>query len=50
MWKKWMTFFDFEEPLISFLADYAAVMALFVWVSHYFSRGLRYVMQKSKIK
>ena len=43
-------FFDFAEPLISFLADYVAVMALFVWVSHYFSKGLRYVMQKSKIK
>ena len=35
-------FFDFEEPLIFFLADYVAVMALFVWVSHYFSKGLRY--------
>ncbi len=35
-------FFDFEEPLIFFLADYMAVMALFVWVSHYFSKGLKY--------
>lgn len=42
-------FFDFEEPLISFLADYVAVMALFVWVSHYFSKGLRYnIIQKKK--
>ena len=25
-----------------------AVMALFVWVSHYFSKGLRYIIQKRK--
>ena len=42
-------FFDFEEPLIFFLADYVAVMALFVWGSHYFSKGLRYnIIQKKK--
>ena len=41
-------FFDFEEPLIFFLADYVAVMALFVLVSHYFSKGLRYIVQKRK--
>ena len=35
-------FFDFEEPLIFFLADYIAVMALFVWVSYYFSKRLKY--------
>ena len=43
-------FFDFEEPLIFFLADYVAVMALFVWVSHYFSKGLRYIIQIRKTK
>ena len=43
-------FFDFEEPLIFFLADYIAVMALFVWVSHYFSKGLRYIIQIRKTK
>ena len=41
-------FFDFEEPLIFFLADYMAVMALFVWLGHYFSKGLRYIIQKKK--
>jgi hypothetical protein len=35
-------FFDFEEPLIFFLADYITVIALFVWVSYYFSKGLKY--------
>ncbi len=43
-------FFNFEEPLISFLADYIAIMALFVWVSHYFSKGLRYIIQTRKTK
>lgn len=28
-------FFDFEEPLIWFLLDYAAVMGLFVFIGHY---------------
>ena len=46
--KNHFAFFDFEEPLIFFLVDYVAVMALFVWVSHYFSKGLRYLIQKNK--
>lgn len=46
--KNHFAFFDFEEPLVFFLADYIAVMVLFVWVSHYFSKGLRYIMQKRK--
>ena len=48
--KNHFAFFDFEEPLIFFLADYVAVMALFVWVSHYFSKGLRYIIQIRKTK
>jgi hypothetical protein len=48
--KNHFAFFDFEEPLIFFLADYIAVMALFVWVSHYFSKGLRYITQIRKTK
>ena len=35
-------FFDFAEPLIFFLADYIAVIDLLVWVSYYFSKGLKY--------
>ena len=46
--KNQYAFFDFEEPLVFFLADYIAVMTLLVWVSHYFSKGLRYIMQKRK--
>ncbi len=34
-------FFDFEEPLILFFADYLAVMGLFVWIGHYLARALR---------
>lgn len=41
-------FLDFEEPLIFFLADYIAVMTLFAWTSHYFSKMLRYITQKRK--
>lgn len=43
-------FFDFQEPLILFLADYMAVMALVVWVNHCFSKGLRYIIQKRRIE
>lgn len=46
--KNHFAFFDFEEPLIFFLADYMVVMVLFVWVGHYFSEGLRYIIQKRK--
>lgn len=34
-------FFDYEEPLIFFLADYIAVMGLFVWVGHYWTKGIK---------
>lgn len=44
--KNHFAFFDFEEPLIFFLADYIAVMVLFVWVSHCFSNELRRIIKK----
>lgn len=34
-------FFDFEEPLLLFFLDYAAVMGLFVAVGHYVSQALK---------
>lgn len=34
-------FFDFEEPLIFFFADYLAVMVLFVAVGHYLAAGIK---------
>lgn len=34
-------FFDYSEPLVFFLLDYAAVMGLFVWIGHYLSALLR---------
>lgn len=46
--KNEFVFFDFQEPLVFFIADYIAVMILFVWVSHYLSKGLRYIMQKRR--
>ena len=48
--KNHFAFYDFEEPLVFFLADYMAVVVLFVWVSHYFSKGLRYIIQTRKAK
>lgn len=34
-------FFDFEEPLIWFLLDYAAVMGLFVFIGHYLTKLIK---------
>ena len=34
-------FFNFEEPLILFFADYLAAMGLFVWLGHYLAKALR---------
>ena len=39
--EKQFAFFDSNEPLISFLADYIAIMALFVWIGHYSIRFIR---------
>ena len=33
-------FFDYEEPLLLFYADYIAVMGLFVWIGHYLAKWL----------
>lgn len=41
-------FFDFEEPLIFFLLDYAAVMGLFVSIGHYLAEILKYCSRKRK--
>ena len=41
-------FFDIDEPLVFFMVDYAAVMALFVFFGHYFTFGLKQI-QKIKI-
>lgn len=37
--KNHFAFFDFTEPVIFFLLDYLAVMALFVFIGHYISKG-----------
>ncbi|MCI9533087.1 MAG: DUF4405 domain-containing protein [Lachnospiraceae bacterium] len=36
--KNQFAFFDFEEPLVFFLADYIAVLSLFIWCGHYISK------------
>lgn len=40
--------FDFEEPLIFFLLDYAAAMGLFVLADHYFAELLKRCGRKRK--
>lgn len=39
--KNQFVFFDFEEPLVFFVADYMAVMGLFVCIGHYLTKGLK---------
>ena len=39
--KNQFVFFDFGEPLILFLLDYAAVMGTFVFIGHYAAKILR---------
>lgn len=34
-------FYNYDEPLLYFLADYAAIMALFVFLGHYTAKILR---------
>lgn len=41
--KSQFVFFDFEEPLLFFLLDYMAVMALFVWIGHYTAKLLKQI-------
>lgn len=41
-------FFDHDEPLALFLADYAAIMGLFVLVGHYSSRLIRIIMRREE--
>lgn len=36
-------FFDFEEPLLLFYLDYAAVMGLFIFIGNYACAGLRII-------
>lgn len=43
-------FFDFDEPLIFFIADYVTIMGLFVFVGHYLSEGLKHMQRHRKYK
>ena len=43
-------FFNFEEPLIFFLLDYAAVMGLFVFIGHYLTEILKYCSRKRQMQ
>ena len=39
--KSHFVFFDYNEPLITFMADYLSVMVLFATLGHYISRALQ---------
>lgn len=41
-------FFDFAEPLVYFLFDYFAVMALFIWIGHYLAVFLKWYGRKEE--
>lgn len=44
--KNQFVFFDFDEPLILFFADYLAIMGLFVYVGYYASKMLQRLASK----
>lgn len=46
--KTQFVFFNFEEPLVLFLLDYAAVMGLFVFLGHYLAEFLKHCGRKRK--
>jgi len=46
--KNEFVYFNFEEPLCFFFADYAAVMGLFVFLGHYFAEVLKWLGRKGK--
>ena len=48
--KNQFVFFNFDEPLILFLLDYAAVMGLFVFVGHYLAKALMKIGQSKEEK
>lgn len=48
MFKRSMfAFFDFSEPLLSFFADYLAIMILFITAGHYFGKLMQMPGRKS---
>lgn len=48
--KNQFVFFDFDEPLAIFLADYIAVLALFVWCGHYVSKWAKIRKKKQLLQ
>lgn len=41
-------FFDFEEPVILFILNYAAIMGLWIWIAHYAQLGIKKLRKKRK--
>ena len=41
-------FFDVDEPLVFFYADYLAIMGLFIWIGHYSVQALKSIKRSPK--
>lgn len=50
LFKNQFVFFDFDEPLAIFLADYIAVLSLFVWCGHYISKWAKIRKKKQPLQ
>lgn len=44
--KNQFVFFDVQQPLISFIAEYLAMMGLWVCLAYYISRGIQWLSPK----
>lgn len=44
--KVMFAFFDYEEPVFSFVLDYAAIMGLMIFISYYLQRFLQWKIKK----
>lgn len=41
-------FFDFERPVILYVAEYLAIMGLFVFIAHYRLKGIQKLAERRK--
>lgn len=46
--KNEFVYFDFEEPMVLFFVDYLAIMGLFVFIGHYFTKLLKWFKLRRK--
>lgn len=44
--KVMFAFFDYEEPVLTFVLDYAAIMGLMIFISYYLQRFMQRKIKK----